>query len=69
MYFLIPWLYMTNSFRLLAGKDLFEIGYPPHTYIIEKRIDCINKLCYCYPKILKNEIEYLSSKLAEQSLV
>ena len=42
---------------------LFEIGYPAHPFIFEKRSQVINNICYYHPQILKNEIEYLHRKI------
>ena len=41
------------------------MGYPAHPYIVEQRMHVINKTCFSYPQIVKNEIEYLHTKLVE----
>ena len=41
------------------------MGYPAHPWIVEKRTNVVNRTCFCYPQILKNEIEYLHMKLSE----
>jgi hypothetical protein len=47
---------------------LFEISYPAHPLIFEKRTHVINSVCYYHPQIVKNEIEFLYRKLAKASL-
>lgn len=42
---------------------LFEVGYPAHPEIIDARRVAVNKCCFQHPSILKNEIEYMHSKL------
>ena len=45
------------------SKQAFELGYPAHPKIIEKRRACINKCCFFAPIMIKNEIEYMHSKI------
>jgi hypothetical protein len=47
---------------------LFEIAYPAHPLVFEKRTQVVNAVCYYHPQIVKNEIEYLYSKLAKAAL-
>lgn len=42
---------------------MFEIGYPAHPFIVNKRIEVINRSCFKYPQIIKNEIEFLHRKV------
>ena len=65
-YFVVPYLYQNYGMYILLQKDLFEMGYPAHPYIIEQRMKMINKTCFSYPAIVKNEIEYLPAKLSDQ---
>ena len=46
------------------SKPAFELGYPAHPKIIEKRRVCVNKCCFFAPIMLKNEIEYMHAKIA-----
>ena len=65
IYFVIPWSYATYGYFVEQQPKLFEIGYPAHPLIFKKRTDVVNKICYYYPEIVKNEIEFLSRKLAK----
>ena len=65
-YFAIPYLYANWGIFCVEQKSLFEAGFPAHPFVIERRMDVINKTCFNYPQIVKNEIEYLHSKLCEQ---
>jgi hypothetical protein len=48
---------------LYYSKQAFELGYPAHPKIIEKRRACVNKCCFFAPIMIKNEIEYMHSKI------
>ena len=62
-YFWVPYIFMNYGVYLSEVRRLYEIGYPAHPYIQIKRTELINKCCYKYPTILKNEIEYLHLKI------
>mmetsp|Transcript_23101 Transcript_23101/g.35777 ORF Transcript_23101/g.35777 Transcript_23101/m.35777 type:complete len:151 (+) Transcript_23101:274-726(+) len=51
----------------MAGAQIFEIGFPPHPAVIESRRKCINECCFYSPGMLKNEIEYIHSKLSQHA--
>ena len=65
LYFVVPFLYANYGIFIVEQKGLFEMGYPAHPYVLKHRMHCINKTCFSYPQIVKNEIEYLHSKLIE----
>lgn len=44
-------------------SQLFEIGFPAHPVVIEKRRRAINQCCFFAPSMVKNEIEYMHSKV------
>ncbi len=48
---------------LSEQHKLIEVPYPAHPYILEKRAEMVNAICFYYPQILKNEIEYLHRKI------
>ena len=60
---MIPYFYANFSIALGEMKQLYEKGYPAHPVIVEARTNVINKACFSYPQIVKNEIEYLHIKL------
>ena len=63
VYFTIPlcyWLYCKKGFY---QSRLFEVGYPAHPLIIEQRRKVVNQCCFCAPSMIKNEIEFMHSKL------
>jgi hypothetical protein len=64
-YFLAVWMYLNFSIFLTSLNKQFEIGFTGHPVIINKRIKCINQVLYGYPQIVKNDIEYIHSKLVE----
>jgi hypothetical protein len=66
-YFLFPWTYTNYSIYLGENKKLFEKGFPAHPFIQECRTNVINKSCFSYPQIVKNEIEYLHTKLCQKT--
>ena len=61
----MPWSYFNYSMYLGEGKKLFEKGFPAHPYIQAARTEVINESCFSYPQIVKNEIEYLHSKICQ----
>ena len=63
LYFIFSWIYLTYGQVVAKQHILFEIGYPAHPYIIRKRQDVVNAICYYYPGILKHELEYLHRKI------
>ena len=63
MYFFVPYMFLNYGMFLEQQHTLFEVGYPAHPFIIQKRSEVINSVCYYYPAILKNEIEYLHTKV------
>lgn len=42
---------------------IFEISFPAHPDVIDARRIAINKICFMYPVIIKNEIEFMHAKL------
>lgn len=68
LYFLIPWVYVTYSSMLTNCPKLFELSYPAHPFVMEKRSETLNKMCFYYPTALKNDIEYLHAKIHDLSL-
>ena len=62
-YFLVPYLYLNYGTYLSSGRQLYEMGYPAHPFIVEQRTKVLNRVCFKYPQILKNEIEYLHTKI------
>ena len=65
MYFIMPYLFANYGIFLIEQRKLFEQGYPAHPFIIEKRARILSRCCFKYPKIIKNEIEYLHAKIHE----
>lgn len=63
MYFMVPYMFANYSIFIERQHKLFELGYPAHPYIFQKRTKVVNSICYYYPGILKNEIEYLHAKI------
>jgi hypothetical protein len=63
LYFMMPvaaWLVVRyHAFQ----KRIFEIGYPAHPLIVERRRKCVNETCFFAPSVLKHEIEFLHSKI------
>jgi len=54
---------MTFSAYLVKQGNVFERSYPAHPTIQEMRTKIINKSCFSYPSIVKNEIEFLHMKM------
>lgn len=63
MYFICTYFFVNYALFIDHQPKLFEVGYPAHPYIFEKRSQVINALCHYHPQILKNEIEYLHRKI------
>lgn len=63
LYFGMPLLYWVYAKTATYQQKLFEIGYPAHPAIIEKRRKCINTCCFFAPSMIKNEIEYMHAKI------
>ena len=63
LYFVCGWAFINYGMFVEQQHKLFEIGYPAHPFIFEKRSQVINNICYYHPQILKNEIEYLHRKI------
>lgn len=63
LYFLSGYVFVNYGIFVEQQPKLFEIGYPAHPYIFEKRSQVLNMVCYYHPQILKNEIEYLHRKI------
>ena len=64
IYFLTPLAYFTYCKSAVSAPKLFEVGYPAHPTIIERRRKAVNKCCFFAPSIVKNEIEYMHSKIS-----
>ena len=62
-YFAIPYLYINYGTFVIEQRKLYEMGYPAHPFIQQQRTDVLNKTCFKYPQIVKNEIEYLHTKV------
>jgi hypothetical protein len=62
-YFLIPLVYWSYTKSIVYHTSLFEIGYPAHPTIIERRRKVINESCFYAPNMIKNEIEYMHSRI------
>jgi hypothetical protein len=60
--------FVTYGVFLTYGTRLFEVGYPPHPLVLEKRLEAVNIIGFYYPDVLKNEIEFLSKKIREIKL-
>ena len=69
LYFLAPYLYANYGIFCVEQRTIFEMGYPAHPYVIEKRMSVVNKTCFSYPQIIKNEIEYMHTKLSDHHRV
>ena len=65
LYFAVPYIFMQNGLFNVNSKAIVESGYPAHPWIVERRTKLLSDTCYLYPAILKNEIEYLHSKLIQ----
>lgn len=63
MYFCIPLTYWVWTKKCTHMNKLFEVGYPAHPTILEKRRKCINQCCFFAPSMVKNEIEYMHAKI------
>lgn len=63
IYFLVPYFYINYGIFNSEQRRVFESGYPAHPHIQKWRADTINQTCFKFPPILKNEIEYLHSKI------
>ena len=63
-YFGLPLIYWIYSKSLVTSTQLFELGYPAHPTIIERRRRAINRACFFAPSMLKNEIEFMHGKLS-----
>ena len=48
-YFVIPYLYANYGIFCVEQKQIFEMGYPAHPYILEQRMGVINRACFSYP--------------------
>ena len=53
-------LYILNSLYNTGARYPFEIAYPPHPLVAEKREEAINRWWYYQPEIIKFELEYLN---------
>ena len=65
LYFLSGWAFINYGMFVEQQHKLFEISYPAHPVIFEKRTHVLNSVCYYHPQIVKNEIEFLHRKLAK----
>jgi hypothetical protein len=63
LYFGMPLFYWIYAKSVTYQQKIFEIGYPAHPLILEKRRRCINSCCFFAPQMIKNEIEYMHSKI------
>ena len=65
MYFITGYTYVNYGLFVDQQHHLFELAYPAHPLILQRRGETINSICYFYPPILRNEIEYLHQKVSE----
>lgn len=63
MYFILGYTFVAYGIFIADANKLFEIDYPAHPYVVEKRAEVVNAICYYYPPILKNEIEHLHQRI------
>lgn len=63
IYFGMPLLYWVYSKSHIYQQKIFEIGFPAHPLIVEKRRKCINSCCFFAPSMIKNEIEFMHAKI------
>lgn len=63
VYFIIPIVFLNYGVFTSLQRIVFESGYPAHPLIAQERTETINRACFKYPPILKNEIEYLHTKI------
>jgi hypothetical protein len=59
----MPLLYWAYSKSHTYQQKIFEVGYPAHPLILDKRRKCINSCCFFAPSMIKNEIEFMHSKI------
>jgi len=73
LYFCFPFLIWLQAKYIGFQRNIFEIGYPAHPEVIERRRKCINDCCFFAPSMLKNEIEFMHAKIdgisSEEDLV
>ena len=63
LYIMAPFAVWMNVKYKCFMRSVFELGYPAHPDIIEKRRKFVNESCFFAPSTLKNEIEYMHSKI------
>lgn len=63
MYAFFPALYCNIGIFGHSSAAMFECGYPAHPQIALMRAEVLSNICFIYPRILKNEIEYLHMKI------
>ena len=56
-------LFVVSSLHNTGCHYPFEIAYPAHPLIINKRQEAIGKWWYYHPEIIKYELEYLNKKV------
>jgi hypothetical protein len=63
MYAFFPFIYCNYGVFGDSSSTMFELGYPAHPQIALMRAEVLSNICFIYPRILKNEIEYLHMKI------
>jgi len=63
MYGVGLYAYLSFGLFLQSMPKLIELGFPGHPLIVEKRLHLISATCYAFPSLIKNDIEYIHSKI------
>jgi len=63
VYFGIPFLIWAWARKMIHQPFLYEVAFPAHPLVIEERRKVMNKCCFFAPEMLKNEIEFMHSKI------
>jgi len=46
IYFFVPFALINYGQFLHKNTELFELSFPPHPFIMQKRMEAINAVCY-----------------------
>ena len=63
LYFGLPFLWWGHCRKMTMQPQLFTIGFPADPMVVEERRKVLNKCCYYAPEMLKNEIEFMHSRV------
>eukprot|EP00347_Sterkiella_histriomuscorum_P024425 403331161 len=63
MVFLTYYFYSNFCYFSDLHNKLFEIAYPAHPFIFDRRSEVVSRISYFFPTCLRNEIEYLHARI------